>query len=256
MKHNLHKDQFTNRPLTSDFFGQGSYNMNIQKSSKVSSSKQLRETHKKIGGGKSIFNESAKELENTLANTVKSLIPILQELFPDIEIWWEWKIDKTDIAKNIGKSNWKPCSKSPFIKPDGGVLYAKYKGKIYPILISEAKKQGTNDKLLEEGKKRQSKGNAIERAVKNHSELKLFFKPYDFYPYVIFASGCDFEQSSSINDRLDSMTEYEPRNVEYTFHPDKLATVWIREDTWTFSEIYDKIKSVSVSVLTYILNQE
>jgi type II restriction enzyme len=230
--------------------------MNIQKSFKVSSSKQLRETHKKIGGGKSIFNESAKELENTLANTVKSLIPILQELFPGIEIWWEWKIDKIDIAKNIGKSNWKPCSKSPFIKPDGGVLYAKYKGKIYPILISEAKKQGTNDKLLEEGKKKQSKGNAIERAVKNHSELKLFFKPYDFYPYVIFASGCDFEQSSSINDRLDSMTEYEPRNVEYTFHPDKLATVWIREDTWTFSEIYDKIKSVSVSVLTYILNQE
>jgi type II restriction enzyme len=230
--------------------------VNIQKSSKVSSSKQLRETHKKIGGGKSIFNESAKELENTLANTVKSLIPILQELFPDIEIWWEWKIDKIDIAKNIGKSNWKPCSKSPFIKPDGGVLYAKIKDKIYPILISEAKKQGTNDKLIEEGKKKQSKGNAIERAVKNHSELKLFFKPYDFYPYVIFASGCDFEESSSINDRLDSMTEYEPRNVEYTFHPDKLATVWIREDIWTFSEIYDKIKSVSVSVLTYILNQE
>jgi len=248
--------QFQNRPLTSDFFSQGSYNVNIQKSSKVSSSKQLRETHKKIGGGKSIFNESAKELENTLANTVKSLIPILQELFPDIEIWWEWKIDKIDIAKNIGKSNWKPCSKSPFIKPDGGVLYAKIKDKIYPILISEAKKQGTNDKLIEEGKKKQSKGNAIERAVKNHSELKLFFKPYDFYPYVIFASGCDFEESSSINDRLDSMTEYEPRNVEYTFHPDKLATVWIREDIWTFSEIYDKIKSVSVSVLTYILNQE
>jgi hypothetical protein len=37
-------------------------------------------------------------------------------------------------------------------------------------------------------KKKQAKGNAIERAVKNHSELKLFFKPFDFYSYVIFAS--------------------------------------------------------------------
>jgi type II restriction enzyme len=222
----------------------------------VSTSNQLRKTHKGFGGGKSIFNESAKELEKNLSDTVKSLIPVLKELFPDIEIWWEWKLDKINIAKNIGKSNWKPCSKNPYIKPDGGILFAKIKGKIYPILISEAKKQGTNDKLLEEGKKKQAKGNAIERAVKNHSELKLFFKPYDFYPYVVFASGCDFEQKSSINDRLDCMTEYEPRNVEYIFHPDKLATIWIREDIWTHSEIYDKIKSTSVSVITYILNRQ
>ena len=52
------------------------------------------------------------------------------------------------------------------------------------------------------------------------------------------------------------MTEYESRNVEYIFHPDKLATIWIREDIWTHSEIYDKIKSTSVSVITYILNQQ
>ena len=221
----------------------------------MSSSKQLRYTHKIIGGGKSIFNEDAKQNETILSSAIQSLIDDLKENFPHIEFWLESKIDKFNIAKNIGKTNWNPCSKKPFIKPDGGVLYAKIGEKIYPILVSEAKKQGTNDKLLNEGKKKQAKGNAIERAVKNHSELKLFFRPYDFYPYVIFASGCDFEKTSSINDRLDCMTEYNPRNIEYLFHPDKLATIWIREDIWTFSEIYDKIKSVSVSVLTYILNQ-
>lgn len=222
----------------------------------MSSSKQLRQTHVKIGGGKSIFNEDAKKIETTLLKAIKSLIVSLEEQFPSIIFWWNFKIDKFDIAKNIGKSNWTSCSKSPFIKPDGGVLYAKINEKIYPILVCEAKKQGTNDKLLEEGKKKQSKGNAIERAVKNHSELKLFFKPYDFYPYVIFASGCDFEKTSSINDRLDCMTEYEPRNVEYIFHPDKLATIWIRENSWDYSEIYDRIESVSKNVVNYILNQK
>lgn len=221
----------------------------------MSSSKRLRESHKKIGGGKAIFNEDAKKLEQNLSETVKDLILELQELFPFVIFFWSYKIDKKDIAKNIGKSNWKPCSKEPFIKPDGGVLYAEINGKIYPILVAEAKKQGTNDKLLEEGKKKQAKGNAIERAVKNHCELKLFFKPFDFYPYIVFASGCDFEKGSSINDRLDSMTEYEPRNQEYLFHPNKLATIWIREKSWTYSEIYDKIKSTSKSVITHILNE-
>ena len=222
----------------------------------MSSSQRLRETHQKIGGGKSIFNEDAKKLEKSLSETVKDIILYLTTAFPLIEFWWEPTIDKKNIAKNIGKLNWKPCSKKPFIRPDGGVLYAKINGTIYPILVSEAKKQGTNNKLIEEGKKVQAKGNAIERAVKNHTELKLFFKPYDFYPYIVFASGCDFEATSSINDRLDCMTEYEPRNVEYTFHPDKLATIWIREKIWTYSEIYDKLKSVTTNVINYILSQK
>lgn len=222
----------------------------------MSSSTKLQETHKKIGGGKSIFNEDAKKLEQNLSQTVKNLITELKKTFPDVEFFWDFKIDKKDIAKNIGKNDWKPCSKKPFIKPDGGIVYAKINEKVYPILVSEAKKQGTNDKLMEEGKKKQAKGNAIERAVKNHSELKLFFKPFDFYPYVVFASGCDFEENSSINDRLDSMTEYEPRNQEYIFHPNKLATIWIREKSWTYSEIYDKIKSTSQSVIKHILNSK
>jgi hypothetical protein len=37
----------------------------------MSSSTKLRETHKQIGGGKSIFNEDAKKLEKSLSETVK-----------------------------------------------------------------------------------------------------------------------------------------------------------------------------------------
>jgi hypothetical protein len=49
------------------------------------------------------------------------------------------------------------------------------------------------------------------------------------------------------------MTEYEPRNQSYIFHPNKLATVWIREESWTYSEIYAKLKITSNNVITHIL---
>ena len=222
----------------------------------MSSSDRLRETHKKIGGGKAIFNEDAKILEGKLSDTVQEVINYLQGVFPAVKFSWVTKLEKRKIAENIGKPHWKPCSKSPYILPDGGIVYAEISGKEYPILISEAKKQGTNDKLLEEGKKKQAKGNAIERAVKNHSEISLYCRPYDYYPYVVFASGCDFEETSSINDRLDSMTEYEPRNQEYVFHEDKLATIWIREQHWTNQEIYDKLKDTAEKIVYHIISYE
>ena len=222
----------------------------------MSSSKRLRETHIKIGGGKAIFNEDAKNLEGKLSNTVEEVITYLQGIFPGIKFTWVKKLEKKKIAENIGKPHWKPCSKNPYILPDGGIVYAEIRSRKYPILISEAKKQGTNDKLLEEGKKKQAKGNAIERAVKNHSEISLYCHPYDYYPYVVFASGCDFEDSSSINDRLDSMTDYEPRNQEYIFHEDKLATIWIREKQWTNQEIYDKLKDTAEKIVYHIISYE
>lgn len=222
----------------------------------MSYSDRLRETHKKIGGGKTIFNEDAKNLEGKLSNTVQEVINYLRDKFPEIKFIWNKKLEKKKIAENINKPHWKPCSKNPYILPDGGIVYAEIFGKIYPILISEAKKQGTNDKLLEEGKKTQSKGNAIERAVKNHSEISLYCRPYDYYPYVVFASGCDFEESSSINNSLDSMTDYEPRNTEYIFHEGKLATIWIREKQWTNQEIYDKLKNIAEKIVRHIISYE
>jgi len=54
------------------------------------------------------------------------------------------------------------------MRPDGGILYIVTKDEQkYPILITEMKNQGTNDLRLKEGKKKQAKGNAIERLGKN-----------------------------------------------------------------------------------------
>ena len=66
----------------------------------------------------------------------------LRDLFPAVEFYYS--------------------SKRSSMRPDGGILSIEDQaGVLYPILISEAKKQGTNDKRLKEGKPKQSRGNAI-----------------------------------------------------------------------------------------------
>ena len=220
----------------------------------VSKSDLLRVRQQKIGGGKGISSTKSKLLESNLYNTVNVLLlPKLQKLYPSINFTLERRIYKYQIASNIGKVNWKSESINPYIQPDGGVLYAEIDGNKLPILVSEAKQQGTNDKRKLEGKEKQSLGNAIERSCKNYLELKGFFTPYDYFPYHMFLSGCDFVNGSSIIDRLDVLTNYEKRNKEYTFHSDSLTSIWMREKMWTIDEIYAKLYYTTVNVIEHIL---
>ena len=221
----------------------------------MSQSDRLRQTAAGFGGGAGTYNKKAQLLEGNLDEaTTEILLQELQEKYPHLVLVHEPIILKTDIAKNLGKPNWKPESKKPFIRPDGGVLYLIFNGIKYPILVGEAKQQGTNDERKKEGKKKQSMGNAIERATKNFLELRCFYKPFGYFPYHIFISGCDFRKGSSIIDRTDVLTEYEPRNADYTFHDDRLASIWMREETWTPQEIYDRLYKTSVNVIEHIIN--
>ena len=229
----------------------------------MSQSEKLREVAVKFGGGKGTNNEKARTLEINLYDTVKDrLLPQLQQNFPNRVFVLEKKLYKNDIAKNLGELNWKPESKNPYISPDGAVLSMIHDDIKYPICICEAKQQGTNDKREEEGKKPQSKGNAIERAFKNFSELKSYCTPFPFFPYYMFLSGCDFKSGSSIVDRLDGLTHYKERNVAHTFHPDNngsisVASVYMRDEPmWTQDEMYDTIYPESVKVVEYIFDME
>jgi hypothetical protein len=88
------------------------------------------------------------------------------------------------------------------IIPDGGILYAENDGVRIPILIVEDKVQGTNDTRCESHQRRQAAGNAIERAAKNVRAAEMLFSGVDYFPYVIFASGCDFHSTETISKRL------------------------------------------------------
>ena len=219
----------------------------------MSSSERLRQTAASIGGGKGIYNKDALGHEVGMQDAVSKLIPILQEEYPSVEFLWKKKITKREISAKVNpKVPYNPEVEKSFVSPDGGVLFVKYKGEEYPILISEAKKQGTNVIRLDEGLKKQSKGNAIELAFKNIDEFKLYCEDLDYFPYVIFACGCDFESGSSILDRLDAMTRYEPRNVNYVADLPQKVTIYVQEEYFTANEMFDKIYDVAKTSLKCI----
>ena len=242
----------------------------------MSSSERLRQTAASIGGGKGIFNEDALGHEVGMQKSVSKLIAILQEEYPSVEFLWKKIITKREIAAKVNpKVPYNPESEKSFVSPDGGVLFVRYKGIDLPILISEAKKQGTlffkEDGTLREdltdtqislalSGKNQGRGNAIERAYKNIEEFRLYCESLNYFPYVLFACGKDFESGSSILDRLDAMTRYEPRNVNYvadcedleTGRKEQKVTAYVQEDYFTANEMFDKIYDVAKTSLKCI----
>lgn len=96
-------------------------------------------------------------------------------------------------------------NKKVFMRPDGGVIVTNIGGNRIPILITEDKVQGTNDLRFQDGLTRQATGNAIERGAKNMRGAEMLFAGQDIFPYLIFASGCDFHTSETIAKRLEMM---------------------------------------------------
>jgi len=96
-------------------------------------------------------------------------------------------------------------NKSVSMRPDGGIIFAIIDNVKYPVFIGEDKVQGTNDQRLSEGKKRQSLGNAIERAAKNIRGCEMLCAHMNVFPYVIYASGCDFHNTETISKRIEMM---------------------------------------------------
>jgi hypothetical protein len=108
-----------------------------------------------------------------------------------------------------------PCNKNVFMKPDGGVIFANKNGELIPILVVEDKVQGTNDVLFSQGKARQATGNAIERGAKNIRGAEMLFAKNVCFPYVLFASGCDFHHTETIAKRIEMMNMGVPNHAVY-----------------------------------------
>ena len=84
----------------------------------------------------------------------------------------------------------------------------------YYFLFPEQKRQGTNDKRLLEGKKKQQAGNATERIADKLCIARLLFGDEDVFPFVAFIQGCDFyEDESTIADRMKRIFNFLKPNV-------------------------------------------
>lgn len=144
------------------------------------------------------------------------------------------------------------------MKPDGGILVLRKDGdgSFRRIALAvEMKRQGTNDRRLQEGLRPQSKGNAIERLGKNLIGIRATLQYEKVTPFVCFGWGVDFADNSSIRDRIITMNEFYPLNRIFIHKRDNYAPVsmFFREDEWEVDELFEIMKEVAeASITTYI----
>ena len=129
----------------------------------------------------------------------------------------------------------------------------------YPILISEVKNQGTNDLRRKEGLPRQARGNAIERLGKNVIGLRAALMRENIFPFVCFGYGCDFEEGSSILDRVSTMAMFGTLNKIYLHNEEggkfNRGSFYFREEEWTVNEMFDVMREIADRAVWYYFSK-
>lgn len=187
----------------------------------ITQSELLSKKHKKYKKDGKQLNDDSKKSEKVLHKTINEIIlPYaenkIKELFNG-KIKHQKNISMYELQE-IYQKNGGPepdeKNKKYSMKPDGGIIIATINNIDYPILIIEDKVQGTNDLRKKIGEKKQPLGNAIERAGKNFRGAEMLFSSdLNIYPYVLFASGCDFHSSETIAQRIEMMNHGYPNNI-------------------------------------------
>jgi hypothetical protein len=181
-------------------------NVNVKMSQSDGLSKRLSQM---IEDGRHLNDDSCSS-EVILSDAMCEIINYANEKFKPIG--YIISLEKTlslydcqSFFEKVGGPKPDPDNKKVCMRPDGGILFAISGETRIPILIVEDKVQGTNDNLFEQKKNRQSTGNAIERGAKNIRGAEMLFAGLDIFPYVMFASGCDFHSSETIAKRIEMM---------------------------------------------------
>lgn len=163
-----------------------------------------------------------------------------------------------DLRKNFNDVNFTDPFPRSFMTPDGGLLYIESRGTrdLYPILITEVKNQGTNDLRKKEGKKPQAKGNAIERLGKNVIGFRTMMAVDNIMPFVCFGYGCDFDDGSSILDRVKTIAMFGDLN-QISVLPEgsdgvfNRGSFFFQRDPWTKKEMSDVMTEVATRSIHY-----
>ena len=146
--------------------------------------------------------------------------------------------------------------KTTYLKPDGGIVsLVDTNGNLYPILIGEVKRQGTNDKREAEGKDKQSQGNAVERLAKNVIGVECAMSHENFKPFISFGEGCDFAEGSTILDRVHTIARFRPINRLDLYHPRSQGSFFFREEPWSAEEMYQLMYEVASSGIKYYIQK-
>ncbi|MEQ1518794.1 MAG: EcoRI family type II restriction endonuclease [Usitatibacteraceae bacterium] len=171
---------------------------------------------------------------------LKSVVERLRTSYPDVEFGYYFD--------------------SSAMRPDGGILsIVSLEGAHYPILISEKKNQGTNDLRAEEGKKKQAKGNAIERLGKNVIGFRTALKSEAIFPFVCFGDGCDFADDSSILDRVVTIAQFGALNTEHLHKQSDGAfdrgSFYFRVAEWSEDEMFERCLTIAQKSVHYYFSK-
>lgn len=220
-------------------------------------------------------NTLSKNHENAMMISVKNTLKYLESKYTMYKFGWQKKLKLTSIhskLRNFYKLSendlyLEPVKNSTFIAPDGGFIWVEIKGVKHFILIGEQKHQGTNDKRLSEGKKKQALGNAVERLGKNYNGLDLLFTEEAILPFVTFLQGCDFHDSETILDRVIIIFKSLKKNDINLFKDKRLraGSYFVRghkytegsygSSDWNDQEITNIFKIISEESLQYYITK-
>lgn len=187
-------------------------------------SEGLSERLKKMNKDGRKLNEDSIVSESTLCEAITEILEYTKEQFKSLggTIIHKKKMSLYECQEYFNRMGGPipdKKNKNVFMKPDGGIIFAKINDIEYPILIVEDKVQGTNDILFALKKKRQATGNALERFAKNVRGAEMIFSEMNIFPYVLFASGCDMHATETISKRLE-MGNYGITNHYLEISPD------------------------------------
>jgi type II restriction enzyme len=189
-----------------------------------------------------IKNIESKRCENNIIESKNIIMEQLIQEYPNEDISWQQTMHNKNIIKYLSVINpdmpdytFQQNHPKSYVRPDGGFLF--WNNNI--VICAEVKKQGTNKKRMEEGKKKQALGNAIERLGKNLSLCRTIFRQDIILPFVCFGHGCDFSPQETILDRGSSMNEFHPLNKIFVYNnpPYEPCSIFLREKEWGIEEM-------------------
>lgn len=175
---------------------------------------------------------------------------------------WRLKDIVRDLKTHFPNIDFHYHLDSAYMRPDGGILsLQRNDGETYPILITEVKNQGTNDIRAREGKPKQSKGNAIERLGKNVIGFRTAMITEGIFPFICFGDGCDFEDGSSILDRVTTIAMFGRLN-QINLHVDGLpharfdrGSFFFRPEPWTAEEMRVPMLEIAKGAVYYYFSK-
>jgi type II restriction enzyme len=211
-----------------------------------------------------IINVSSLKMEGKLLGAMLVVVEMLEEKF-GLTFEHDPKIYLSEITAHLRRSypeiEFKHFFETSYLLPDGGILsIVDREGHKHVVLISEAKRQGTNDLRALEGLPKQAKGNAIERLGKNLIGLRAWLSTENILPFVVFGEGVDFDDTSSILDRVSTLAMFAPLNqIEVANQGDygrfNRGSFFFRVEPWTKEEMIPVLYDIAERSIYYYFSK-